>query len=128
MCVGNLYGNWDLLKHFRVLDLRSRGSSSLEIGVTSSFTSSPLAVKPSHETTRLGLGSHTKYSSTKMNLKASRVLGTQLDTTSESFDSPVELGHIDINGIVHHATGDQVLNDPCANLNGIKIQVSKSVT
>ena len=55
--------------------------------------------------------------------KASRVLGTQLDAATESFNSPVELGDI-----LHHSkpfvTRDVDLNDPHDDLGEIKIEVA----
>ena len=78
-----------------MLDLRARGNSSLEVSITSRPVTTNFNGKSTRDDSRFGLGSQTKYTSgASQQSKASRVLGTQLYPTTESFDSPVELGGV----------------------------------
>jgi hypothetical protein len=119
------------LKLFRVLDLRERGNSSLDVSAVSRPTNSYFGNKSSREGARLGLGSQTKYTSNTSQTKTSRVFGTRLNGATESFDSPVELGQICLDVTTHNANAfnaETMLNDPHDDLNGIKIEVERRVT
>lgn len=119
----------------RVLDLRARGNSSMEVSLASRpVAASTFGGKSGRDTSKLALGSQTKYTtgSTK-GMKASRVLGTQLySTMADSFDSPVELGDVHLDGIKRdvkpYSSPDTLLSDKKHDHDGVNIEVEKSVT
>jgi hypothetical protein len=117
----------------RILDLRARGNSSLEVSVTPKPVGSNFNGKCTRDTSRLGFfGSRIEYSSgVSKPLKTSKALGTQLFDASRTFDSPVELGNVPLDDIRHksrtYSTSDSGLQEPHDELEGIKIEVENHV-
>ena len=108
------------------MDLRSRGNSSLEVTVVSRPASTN---KVSRNASKLGLDSQTKYlAGAPRPMKASRVFGTELNTTTDSFDSPVQLNDVHPDGIRRDVksfvAGDTDEHDEHG---GIRVEVDKRI-